>query len=51
VIGCVVRREYGERTKTTRCSIRIVKNNVCYAICSVYPINILMLNSKIQDVA
>lgn len=27
-----IRREYGERTKTTRCSIRNVKNQVRYAI-------------------
>jgi hypothetical protein len=27
-----VRGEYGERTKTTRCSIRVPNNLVCYAI-------------------
>ena len=28
------RREYGERTKTTRCRIKVMKKQVRYTICS-----------------
>lgn len=43
-----VRREYGERTKTTIYSITSDKNTQFYAIYSIYPFSILMLKMSMS---
>jgi len=42
------RREYGERTKTTRCSITSDEITKLYAIYSIYPFRILMLKMSMR---
>lgn len=48
LINNSIRREYGERTKTTRCSIMIYNNTQFYAIYSIYPFHKLILKMSIR---